>query len=244
MLKQYDADDEDGFYDFYNKNIVSVTTGTYYDVLTVEHPLAGFKAGDILPESVWCLSFRPHSDGAGMVYDVDTDIAADIYLQSGKGKLTSSVYGGTITDTRPQQNHQDDMRQVRKRLLFDNEFASIASGSNEGTNIYDSAAPGTTGGHKDTAKRRMISFIGCEDCCGAMWQWAEDCGPAGESGDSVYDGQGNFGKMYGTCYGLLFGGDWTNAAHCGSRSRYANDARSNTRGTFGGRGASRVVRRA
>lgn len=244
LLKQYDADDEDGFYDFYNKNIVFVTTGTYYDVLVVEHPLAGFKAGDILPESVWCLSFRPHSDGAGMVYDVDTDIAADIYLQSGKGKLTSSVYGGTITDTRPQQNHQDDMRQVRKRLLFDNEFASIASGSNEGTNIYGSADPGTTGGHKDTAERRMISFIGCEDCCGAMWQWAEDCGPAGGSGDSVYDGQGNFGKMYGTCYGLLFGGRWHNAANCGSRGRTADNARSSAIADIGGRGASRVARRA
>lgn len=244
LLKQYDADDEDGFYDFYNKNIVSVTTGTYYDVLVVEHPLAGFKAGDILPESVWCLSFRPHSDGAGMVYDVDIDIAADIYLQSGKGKLTSSVYGGTITDTRPQQNHQDDMRQVRKRLLFDNEFASIASGSNEGTNIYGSADPGTTGGHKDTAERRMISFIGCEDCCGAMWQWAEDCGPAGGSGDSVYDGQGNFGKMYGTCYGLLFGGGWIDAADCGSRGRHAHNARSVASDYIGGRGASQVVRRA
>ena len=244
LLKQYDADDEDGFYDFYNKNIVSVTTGTYYDVLTVEHPLAGFKAGDILPESVWCLSFRPHSDGAGMVYDVDTDIAADIYLQSGKGKLTSSVYGGTITDSRPQQNHQDDMRQVRKRLLFDNEFASIASGSNECTNIYNSAAPGTTGGHKDTAERRMISFIGCEDCCGVMWQWAEDCGLAGEGGFSVYDGQGKFGKMYGTCYGLLFGGSWSSATGCGSRGRVANAARSSTDGDIGGRGASRVVRRA
>ena len=87
------------------------------------------------------------------------------------------------------------MRQVRKRLLFDNEFASIASGSNEGTSIYGLADPGTTGGHKDTAKRRMISFIGCEDCCGAMWQWAEDCGPSSGRGDSVYDGQGNFGNM-------------------------------------------------
>ena len=244
LLKQYTSDDVDGFYDFYNKTITAITTGTHYDILTMAHPLAGFAAGDILPESVFCLSFRPLSNADGMVYDIDTDIAVDIYLQSGKGRLTSSVFGGTITDSRPEQNHQDDMRQVRKRLLWDYEFTSIAAGSNEATNISGSVDPGTTGGHVDTASRRMISNIGCEDCCGAMWQWAEDCGPAGGSGDSVYDGQGNFGKMYGTCYGLLFGGSWGAAAYCGSRSRHASYARSDTSDFIGGRGASRVVRRA
>ena len=178
-----------------------------------------------------------------MVYDIDTDIAADVYLQSGKGKLTASIFGGTTTDTRPQQNHQDDMRQVRKRLLFDNEFASIASGSNEGTNITGSADPVTTGGHVDTASRRMISFIGCEDCCGALWQWSEEVGPAGGSDVSVYDGNGAFGKTYGTCYGLLLGGSWNRAESCGSRGREAYSTRSGAVGGMGGRGASRLVRR-
>ena len=190
LVKQYNTNDEDGFYDFYNKEITAVSTNTYYDVLTVVHPLAGFTAGDILPESVFCLTFRPHSEPAGMVYDVDTDMAYDIYLQSGKGKLTASVYGGTTTDTRPQQNHQDDMRQVKKRLLLDHEFASMASGSNEGTNIYGSADPVTTGGHKDTANSRMISFIGVEDACGALWQWSECVCANGGSDASVYDGRG------------------------------------------------------
>lgn len=244
LLKQYNPDDEDGFYDFYNKPISSVATNTHYDVLTVAHPLAGFTAGDLLPESVFCLSFRPYSEGAGMVFDVDTDIAADVYLQSGKGKLTASIFGGTVTNTRAQQNHQDDMRQVRKRLLFDNEFASIASGSNEGTNIDGSAAPVTTGGHLDTAKRRMISFIGVEDACGALLQWGEDVGPAGGSDTRVYDGNGAFGKTYGTCYGLLLGGSWSYAATCGSRGRNAANTRSNTNDHIGGRGASRLIRRA
>jgi hypothetical protein len=243
LLKQYNPDDEDGFYDFYNKPISSVKTNTQYDVLTVAHPLAGFTAGDLLPESVFCLSFRPYSEGAGMVYDIDTDIAADVYLQSGKGKLTASIFGGTTTDTRPQQNHQDDMRQVRKRLLFDNEFASIASGSNEGTNITGSADPVTTGGHVDTASRRMISFIGCEDCCGALWQWSEDVGPIGGSDPSVYDGNGAFGKTYGTCFGLLLGGGWATAAHCGSRGCDATNSRSHADDYISGRGASRLVRR-
>lgn len=261
LVKQYNTNDEDGFYDFYNKKIKSVKSGTYYDVLTVEHPLAGFKAGDILPESVFCLSFRPYSEPAGMVYDVDTDMAYDIYLQSGKGRLTASVYGGTITDTRPQQNHQDDMRQVRKRLLFDNEFASMASGSNEATNISGSTDPGTTGGHNDTASRRMTSFIGVEDACGVMWQWSENVSANGYGANSTngtyywpnhntndewetYDGQGDFGKQYGISAALLLGGGWGNAASCGSRGRRANSARSSADADIGGRGASRVLRRA
>ena len=244
LVKQYSSDDEDGFYDFYNKKITEVKTNANYDVLTVEHPLAGFKAGDILPETVYCITFRPYADGSGMIYDVDTDTDYDIYLQSGKGKLTASVYGGTTTDTRPQQNHQDDMRQVKKRLLFDNEFASLASGSNEGTAINGAKDPVTTGGHNDTAGRRMISFIGAEDCCGALWQWSEDVGPAGGSGNSVYDGNGAFGQTYGVCYGLLLGGLWVSAANCGSRSRYASAARSNAADDIGGRGASRHIRKA
>ena len=244
LLKQYEADDEDGFYNFYNKKVTAVTTNAYYDVLTVEHPLAGFTAGDILPESVFCLSFTPQADGAGMIYDIDTDMAYDIYLQSGRGKLTSSVYGGTITDTRPQQNHQDDMRQVRKRLLFDHEFASMAAGSNEGTNITGSTDPVTTGGHKDTANNRMISFIGAEDCCGALWQWSECVSANGSSEWNTYDGNGSLGRTYGASYALLFGGDWHYAASCGSRSRSANDARSTADANLGGRGASRVIRRA
>ena len=39
--------------------------------------------------------------------------------------------------------------------------------------------------------------------------------------------------------GLLFGGNWNNAANCGSRSRNANNARSNTNDNIGGRGAIR-----
>lgn len=244
LVKQYNTNDEDGFYDFYNKEITAVSTNTNYDVLTVVHPLAGFTAGDILPESVFCLTFRLHSEPAGMVYDVDTDMAYDIYLQSGKGKLTASVYGGTITDTRQQQNHQDDMRQVKKRLLLDHEFASMASGSNEGTNIYGSADPVTTGGHKDTANSRMISFIGVEDACGALWQWSECVCANGGSDASVYDGNGAFGKTYGTSYALLFGGRWDIAADCGSRGRGANRVRSYASANVGGRGASRVLRRA
>lgn len=240
LVKQYPDDDEDGFYDFYNVPVISVKTGAQYDVVTVQHPLAGFLSGQILPESVFCIGFRPESEPAGMVYDIDTDIAADIYLQSGKGRNTASEYGATITDTRAQQNHQDDMRHVKKRLLFDYEFSSIAAGSNEGTAIKGASDPVTTGGHLDTAERRMISFIGCEDCCGALWQWLEDVSANGSSDWSTYDGQADFGGTYGASFALLAGAYWSHSSHCGSRARIGSHARSTVNACIGGRGASHM----
>jgi hypothetical protein len=177
-----------------------------------------------------------------MVYDPDTDRIPDIYLQSGKGLLTRSEFGATISDTRQQQNHQDDMMRVGKRLLYDYEFSSAAAGSNEKTNIYGSADPVTTGGHKDTAGRRMLSFIGCEDMCGVMWQWLEENSCNGGSSWGTYDGHAAFGQMYGASYALVAGGDWIHGAACGSRCRHANYARSIADACLGGRGVSRVIR--
>lgn len=242
LVKQYDADDEDGFHKFYSKTVTAVTAGTYYDTVTTAHPLAGFLAGDILPESVFCLTFHPWSDGSGMCYDIDTDIMADIYLQSGTGSGTASVYGAATTDTRQQPNHQDDMRQTRKRLMTDLEFLSAALGSNEKTVIKGTADAVTTGGHTDTAGRRMVSAIGLEDCCGFLWQWLSDLGPTGGSGFGTYDGHASFGQSYGTPYGLRAGGDWIDSASCGSRSRSASNARSDAGANCGCRGSSRAVR--
>ena len=241
LVKRY-KDDGTGFHGFYSRNVVSVTAGSQYDTVTVSHPLAGFRAGDILPESVFCLTFRPFSGAEGMVYDPDTDRIPDIYLQSGKGLLTRSEYGATITDTRQQQNHQDDMMRVGKRLLNDYEFSSAAAGSNERTNIYGSAEPATTGGHKDTAGRRMLSFIGCEDMCGVLWQWLEENACNGGSSWGTYDGHASFGQTYGASYALVAGGAWACGASCGSRCRHAADARSAADAGVAGRGVSRVIR--
>ena len=135
------------------------------------HTLTGYLAGDILPQSVWDLKHRAQSDNEGMVYSEEAGIWVDIYLTSGTGASTASANGGTISDTRTWLDFIDDYGAVSKRMMTDEEFQLIAAGSNEETNIAGSADPVTTGGHSNTAGRRMISNIGCEDCCGAMWQW-------------------------------------------------------------------------
>lgn len=201
------------------------------------HTLTGYVANDILPESIWDLKHRTvNGVNVGMVYSKGMHNWVDIYLTSGTGANTTSVYGGTISDTRNWMDFVDDGAAVYKRLLTDAEFQVIAAGSNEETNIFGSGDPNTTGGHVDTASRRMISNIGCEDCCGAMWQWLLDQSWRLDGADlaacKVWAWQnlaGAKGSLYkeGT-YGdvkLRAGGRWTDGADCGSRGRYAGNYR-------------------
>jgi hypothetical protein len=218
------------------------------DVGTITgHPLTGFVAGDILPLSVWDLKHRPKSaPPEGMVWCEEANIWVDIYLQSGTGGTTASAYNATITDTRTWMDHVDDLAAVNKRLLDDGEFQKIAAGGNEETNIAGSADPGTTGGHIDTAGRRMISFIGCEDCAGVMYQWLSD--QSYRSGGTTWSWKnlpGEKGNIHtqGT-YGdvkLRAGGLWADGAHCGSRCRYATYSRGNADSNSGARGAAEPV---
>lgn len=245
LIKQYNEEEDPDFYAFYNKPITAITTGTYYNVGTVAHPLSGFVANDILPESVWCLTFHPAcASYDGMVYDRDCDIAVDIYLQSGKGKATKSAFGAQQTVERQQWNHEEDMRAVGKRLLKDHEFTSIASGSNVKAAIDDRRAT-TVGGHVDGNGRRMISFTGCEECCGYLNQWLDElCGTVSASGAQSYDGQGNLGRQYWDNYCLRAGGDFQEDANCGPRFRDAMLARSKAFLNNGCRGAAGVIRSA
>ena len=244
LVKGYDSVKDPDLYAFYRKAVQAVTVQTQYDVVTVQHPLSGFAAGDILPESVFCTSFCPltlYEDG--MVYDVDTDSMIDIYLQSGAGHSTRSAYNVTHRVSRSPWNHQEDMRAVGKTLLKDNQFTSAALGSNERTNITGSSDKGAVGGHADTNGRRMISAIGAEEMCGYLWQWLDELGPNGGSKwEENVDGHDSFGQNYGIPYLLLAGGAWANSACCGSRSRSAYSGRSAVDADLGGRGSSRVKR--
>jgi len=184
-----------------------------------------------------------------MVFSDQANIWVDIYLQSGTGSTTASAYGGTITDTRTWMDHVDDLAAVKKGMLDDGEFQVIAEGSNQETNITGSADPGTTGGHVDTASRRMVSNIGCEDCCGALWQWLKDQSYQHPTtvGFNWYD-LGSKGSLYnqGGTDGnadvkLLAGGSWAVAAYCGSRARGAANYRWSTAASIGCRGRAEPI---
>ena len=205
------------------------------------HLASGYSAGDIIPNSVACLSFRPKCDPSGMAYIDIIDSWVDIYLQSGTGANTASVYGGTITDTRYFGNHCRDMAKVGKTLPSSNDFSIFAFGSNEKTNISGSADPVTTGGHKDTNNRRMISQYFIEDCCGALWQWLDDesTGSGNNWTDITLD-DGASSSFYNELV-LLAGGYWGSGAHCGSGCRRGYASRSALHDSNSARGLSRNI---
>ena len=202
------------------------------------HPLSGYLAGDILPQSVWCLNHRPISEPEGMVYEPINDVWVDIYNQSGSGTSTKSVYGGTRANTKMHFEWVEDQRAVNKSLLEDEEFFAASKGSNQKTAVYGSAQPNpdTTGGHNDTANRRMISNIGCEEMCGLQWQHLKGTFAAG--GSNWNSQNGNEGDFYGSCMVLLAGGNWVDSSRCGSRCRAASSSLSSTYVSPGARGRS------
>lgn len=242
LCMPYRKEEDPDFYDFYNKKIQSVmSSATHYSTLNVTHPLSDFVAGDILPESIWCLSFKPDTlFEDAMCYNKYVHKANDVYLMSGNGLSTRSAYGATHAVNRIYYNMQEDLRLVGKIPLTDKEFNAAAIGSNEKTAISGAKDWTTVGGHVDTANRRMISFIGLEECCGYLWQILDEVSPSGGSGFSTTDGRGEFGQEYGTPYILVAGADWNNGASCGSRSRDSNRSRALSAVDRGARGSGRV----
>lgn len=205
------------------------------DVGVIEgHTLSGYVTGDILPATRWDLLHRPKGEPEGFAYEELTDCWIAIYLPSWDGTKLVSVYNGVIADGSSTKKWHGEAfyEQFAKqgmRLVWRHEFQMGAKGSNEQTNIQGSSDPNTTGGHVDTAGRRMISNIGLEDCCGVLWQFAMDLGFAGGSGwtNSVYNSavdDRSYGQTYGTLYRLLLGADWDSGGSSGSRSAACGDS--------------------
>jgi hypothetical protein len=215
------------------------------------HPANGYVAGDIIPIGVWDLKFRAaNGNNAGMAYVAPLDTWIDIYLASGTGASTASANGGTISDTRTWLDFIDDGAAVKKHMLRDYQFQIAAAGSNEETNIAGSADPGTTGGHSDTASRRMISNYFLEDCCGAMWQWLDEQSTRWDFATAWgwYDLPGSKGSLYNGAGAagtgdvkLIAGGNWSSGAGCGSRSRDAGGYRWGAFAFVGCRFAARSI---
>ena len=225
---------------------------------TLQHPLNGFVAGDILPASPWCLNHRPFCESEGMVYIASLDFWCDIYLASGSGVHTRSVFRGAITRSRQYVDFVEDMFCVRKELLDDGEFSAAMLGSNEQTSVASEAAAtnGGAGGRSDTRGRRMISIYGVEEGCGSLHQFLRSTSGGGTVGRmsvsvsqwidlTVSSGapvqqSGNKGTFTGTAVALTAGG-YGNAGS-GSRSRNAGQARSFAGTNRAARGRSRAMR--
>ena len=139
------------------------------------HNLTDYDTADINPYTIWDLKHRTRcGNNTGMTFSPKTGKWVQIYLASGTGTSMTTVNGGTISDNRNWMDFVDDGAVCMRRLLTDGEFQIMADGSNQLTNIFASADPVTTGPHIDTAGRRMISNIGCEDICGVENQWLQD----------------------------------------------------------------------
>lgn len=195
------------------------------------HALSGYQAGDILPASVWDLLHRPRCAPEGMVYVADIDKWVDIYLPSVNNNALVSVYGGIIVngDSAPSFDWYDFVEwyaRSKKRLLYQHEFIAFAVGSNAETSIQAASNPGTTGGHIDTAARRMISYVGGEDACGTFWQYLMDTAGGGNLVSDYWYAACNInntlqqGSANSVGCRLIAGGDWAEGTHCGPRSGY------------------------
>lgn len=152
-------------------------SGTLVWICEEPHPLYGFVAGDVLPYSVWDLKHRAENhNNQGRVYDPKQQLWVDIYLPSLSGLSAVSVNGGTILDTAQWWGFVGYGLNASVRMLKYSEFASAAYGSNEMAQISTGTYTSTAGGHTDAQGRRMLSFIGCEDCVGVAYQWGMDTG--------------------------------------------------------------------
>ena len=199
------------------------------DVGTIAgHTLTGYLRGDILPASVWDLNHRPVSEPEGMVY-ANSSNWIDIYLPSVADGELVSVNGGTIADgTSAEKFHPYKFDQwfarISKKPIASLEFVDASIGSNQETNINGSSDPVTTGGHNDTAGDRMISNIGCEDMCGALYQFGREQGatPGASAWASATDGNDSDvgGEHYEAPERPSFGGSWDRGANCGSRCSF------------------------
>ncbi len=197
------------------------------------HPLSGYLAGDILPASVWCLNHRPACAPEGMVYHAGINRWVDIYLASiNAGELASRNGAAHVTGGTTEKFHWYKFSQwlgrIGKKMLNQHEFQAVSLGSNQGTNIAGSSNPTNAGGYTDTAGRRMISNIGCESCCGVLWQWGEGDGGGQSSAawETAFDANDAAvaGQHYLAPNRPLFGADWTHAAPCGSRGALWNSS--------------------
>ena len=159
------------------------------DVGTIEdHPLSGYVAGDILPDSVWDLLYRAESENEGMV--CVNGRWYDIYYSSFGNNQLHSVFNIWCRTNKSGDWFVENAFLMKKRLLFRSEFQCVAKGSNEMTHVQTGVNPAKVLAYTDTNGRRLISNYGLEACCGACPQWLNDIWGASNNSSTTYSGQG------------------------------------------------------
>jgi hypothetical protein len=201
------------------------------------HALSGYITGDIIPASRWDLKHRPYSNPEGMVYCEDLNIWVDIYLDSVAGGQLVSVYGGNIADgTSTEKFHwykfANWLGKIGKRMPTLHEFMTFSIGTPLQTAINGGEDPGSTGGHIAAASGnpRIISDIGCEDCCGVQSQWGAEAGGPYDANSNKYkaaydanDDAENYGQVYWEPYRCQLGGWYNWGSYSGTRCNHWNN---------------------
>jgi len=152
---------------------------------TEGHWLTGWKAGEILPFSVWDLHHRPKGGAVEGMSWIPGHGWMSIYLLSstgdteGKNRSLSSKYQGIIADgtstpTWRCLDHIETLAKSGQCLPTMEALISAGWGTLNGTPIKEQIDPITTGGHKNTRDTRVISNYGMEDTCGCEYSWAKD----------------------------------------------------------------------
>lgn len=205
-------------------------------------------ATEIVPRSLWDLTYRPKCNPAGMV-DVygNGSLWADIYQASvdsaialTSGVVTAgsckSIYNGTpLTGTEGLHGYNfiELAKNSGKRLLTHSEWLAVAHGSpqgNDGDNLNAWSATTNSARTGTGQVARAVSFAGACDCVGNVWEWLDEWSNRSDAiawnWYATMSGQ-NVGQQYlPYSTGLvmyLAGGDWGNGVIAGARALSANN---------------------
>lgn len=182
-----------------------------------DHPLSGWLAGDILPQSVWTLYHRPYAPpAAGVVYvECGRPFWRTIYDHSGTLETTNFEYGGTITRNRTFYGHFKDMAAVGFSLPTYEQAALSGIGCEELKAVMGKAESSitTAGGHINESSHRIVSRVGAEDCVGCTWKPTT----IAAIGGSGWNTDASVGvHQYGNVQLLHVGGGWDYSGAAGS----------------------------
>ena len=181
-----------------------------------DHPLSGWLAGDILPQSVWTLYHRPYAPpAAGVVYvECGRPFWRTIYDHSGTLETTNFEYGGTITRNRTFYGHFKDMAAVGFSLPTYEQAALSGIGCEELKAVMGKAESSitTAGGHINESSHRIVSRVGAEDCVGCTWKPTT----IAAIGGSGWNTDASVGvHQYGSVQLLRVGGHWVDSGDAG-----------------------------